>query len=128
MNKLKTFSYYFFGVFYTLAGIMHFVVPEFYMKIMPPYLPWHLPIVYLSGFAEILLGIGLIYKPTRRWSAIGIIALLIAVFPANIYLAFSDTAQEALGTNRLQALWIRFPIQLVLILIAYWQSKVQDRE
>jgi uncharacterized membrane protein len=59
----------------------------------------------------------------RRKAAIGIILLLIAVFPANIYLAFNETAQEALGTNQMGALWIRFPIQALFIAIAYWQSK-----
>ena len=97
--------------------------PDFYMKIMPPYLPFHLALVHLSGLAEILLGIGLIYSPKRQYAAWGIIALLLAVFPANVYLAFNEGAQEALGTNQMEALWIRFPIQLLLIIIAWWQSK-----
>lgn len=123
MEKLKKISYYFFGVFYIIAGALHFVNPDFYMKIMPHYLPFHLALVYLSGLVEILLGIGLIYRPMRQYAAWGIIALLIAVFPANIFLAFNEGAQEAIGTNQLEALWIRFPIQLLLIIIAWWQSK-----
>lgn len=123
MEKLKKISYYFFGVFYIIAGALHFVNPDFYMKIMPHYLPFHLALVYLSGLVEILLGIGLIYRPMRQYAAWGIIALLIAVFPANIFLAFNEGAQEAIGTNQLEALWIRFPIQLLLIVIAWWQSK-----
>ena len=123
MEKLKKISYYFFGVFYVIAGALHFVNPDFYMKIMPLYLPFHLALVYLSGLVEILLGIGLIYRPMRQYAAWGIIALLIAVFPANIFLAFNEGAQEAIGTNQLEALWIRFPIQLLLIIIAWWQSK-----
>ncbi len=125
MKKLKTITYYFFGVLYLLAGAMHFVNPDFYLKIMPPYLPFHLGLVYISGVAEILLGLGLIYKPTRQIAAWGIIALLIAVFPANIYLAFNQGAQEALGTNQLEALWIRFPIQVLLVVIAYWQTRIE---
>ena len=123
MEKLKKISYYFFGVFYIIAGALHFVNPDFYMKIMPLYLPFHLALVYLSGLVEILLGIGLIYRPMRQYAAWGIIALLIAVFPANIFLAFNEGAQEAIGTNQLEALWIRFPIQLLFIIIAWWQSK-----
>tara|TARA_Y100000385_G_scaffold105154_1_gene108995 strand:- start:397 stop:771 length:375 start_codon:yes stop_codon:yes gene_type:complete len=123
MRKYKTISYYLFGVLYITAGALHFVNPDFYMKIMPPYLPFHLTLVYLSGLVEILLGIGLIYGPIRQYAAWGIIALLLAVFPANIYLAFNEGAQESLGTNQLEALWIRFPIQLMLIIIAWWQSK-----
>lgn len=123
MQKFKQISYYFFGVLYFLAGLMHFIAPDFYMKIMPPYLPFHLALVYLSGIAEMVLGLGLIYKPTQKWAAWGVIALLIAVFPANIYLAFNEGAQEALGTDQFVALWVRFPIQLLLIGIAYWQTK-----
>jgi uncharacterized membrane protein len=123
MKKLKLVSIYVMGIFYIFAGSLHFYMPEFYMKIMPPYLPWHLELVYLSGVAEIILGIGLLLPKYRRKAAIGIILLLIAVFPANIYLAFNETAQEALGTNQMGALWIRFPIQALFIAIAYWQSK-----
>lgn len=123
MAKLKTFSYYFFGVLYILAGALHFINPEFYLKIMPPYLPWHLPLIYLSGIAEIVLGIGLLLPKSREMAAWGVIALLILVFPANIYLAFSESAQEALGTSQFIALWVRFPIQGLLIAIAWWQTK-----
>ena len=124
MSKLKTISYYVFGFLYCIAGILHFVMPEFYMQIMPPYLPFHLELVYLSGVAEIVLGIGLVFKVSRQWAACGIIALLIAVFPANWYLAFNEAPQEALGTSQIVALWIRFPIQVLLISIAWWQSKI----
>ena len=126
MKKLKTASYYIFGILYIIAGALHFYMPDFYLKIMPPYLPWHLELVYLSGIIEILLGIGLLLKTTRKWAAYGIIALLIAVFPANIYLAFNELPQQALQTNTTVALWIRFPIQVLLIALAYWQSKVTN--
>lgn len=126
MNKFKIASFYLFGVLYILAGCLHFYTPDFYLKIMPPYIPFHLELVYLSGVIEILLGIGLLYKPTRKWAAWGIIALLIAVFPANIYLAFNDLPQAELNTGPLVALWIRFPIQALLIALAYWQSQDED--
>ena len=125
MSKLKTISYYVFGLLYCIAGILHFVMPEFYLQIMPPYLPFHLELVYLSGVAEIVLGIGLVFKVSRQWAAYGIIALLIAVFPANWYLAFNETPQDALGTSQIVALWFRFPIQALLIGLAWWQSKVE---
>lgn len=64
---------------------MHFVRPDFYMKIMPPYLPFHLELVYLSGLFEIALGLLLLDPRFSRLAAWGIIALLIAIFPANIY-------------------------------------------
>lgn len=126
MKKLKQASYYFFGILYILAGTLHFIAPDFYMKIMPPYLPFHLGLVYLSGIAEIVLGIGLIMQPTRRWAAYGIIALLIAVFPANWYLAFNEAPQQALGTSQFIALWVRFPIQVILVAIAWWQSQTEN--
>ena len=86
-------------------------------------MPWHLELVYLSGLAEIVLGAGLLIPKFRQKAAIGIILLLIAVFPANLYLAFSESAQIALETNSLMAGWIRLPIQGILIGIAWWQSK-----
>src|SRR5580704_210095 len=75
------------AVFYSLAGVLHFLRPAMYMKIMPPYVPWHRAMVELSGAAEILGGIGLLIPRLRRAAALGLVALLIAVFPANIYMA-----------------------------------------
>jgi uncharacterized membrane protein len=81
---------------------------------MPPWLPWHYPLVYISGAAEIVLGILLIPGETRVVAAWGIIALLIAVFPANLYMA----GQMKKKNHRFT--WIamlRLPVQAVLI---YW--------
>ena len=78
------------GVSYVLAGVLHFATPEFYLQIMPPYLPWHLALVYVSGVAEILLGILVIIPATRIVGAWGIILLLIAIFPANLHAAMND--------------------------------------
>src|ERR1700728_2650171 len=86
MKVVKTISRYIFGVLFIAAGILHFVHPEFYLKIMPPYLPYHLELVYVSGVFESLLGALLLINPVTRLAAWGLILLLIAVFPANIYL------------------------------------------
>ena len=67
------------------AGVMHFINPSFFLKIVPPYLPFHLEVVYLSGVCELALGVLLLIPKFSRWAAWGIVALLIAVFPANIY-------------------------------------------
>lgn len=92
---------------------------------MPPAIPWHLPLVYLSGLAEIVLGIGLIIPKTRKIAAYGIIALLIAVFPANIYMAMNNGLFNDLNVSISPILtWLRLPLQFVLIGIAYWQRKV----
>jgi uncharacterized membrane protein len=75
-----------FASLFVFAGVMHFVNEEFFLRIMPPYLPWHRELVAISGLFEIALGIGLLIPRTQSLSAWGLIALLIAVFPANIHL------------------------------------------
>ena len=90
-------------------------------KIVPPILPYKLSLVYISGFFEILFGIMLLFPYTRYIAAWGLIMLLIAVFPANIYLAMTNGA--ALNTTPLIA-WGRLPFQFVFIGIAYRHSTV----
>ena len=76
------------SLFYVYAGVIHFSNSDFYLKIMPPYLPYHLELVYISGVLEILFGIMLIFNKTRYLACWGLILLLIAVFPANRYIAY----------------------------------------
>lgn len=111
------------GISYIAVGITHFANPDFFMAIMPPYLPWHLELVYLSGFFEILLGGLLMIKKYQRLAAYGIILLLIAVYPANIYLAFNEAPQKALEISPFLASWVRLPIQFIFIAIAFWHTK-----
>src|SRR5262245_7611527 len=85
MDSLKLYSMYFMGILYIFAGVMHFVSPKFYLRIMPPFIPFHKQIVFISGVAEILLGLLLFTPGYSRLAAWGVVALLIAVFPANIY-------------------------------------------
>jgi len=122
-NKLKKASIYLMGCNYVLVGILHFAKADFFMNIMPPYLPFPLQLVYLSGAAEILLGSLLMLKKYQTYAAWGLILLLIAVYPANIYLAFNETPQEALQVSAFAASWIRLPMQFVLLGIAYWHTK-----
>ena len=97
---------------YLFSGIMHFLKPAGFVKIMPPYLPWHYPLVYISGAAEIILAILIIPEATRSAAAWGIIILLIAVFPANIYMAKIFRRKK----HRLYWLTIvRLPLQVLLI-------------
>ena len=105
-------------VFMVLAGVNHFLSPAVYEAMMPSALPAHLALVYVSGVFEILGGLGLILPATRRWAAWGIIALLVAVFPANVNMAINDLP---LGSRDVPtwALWARLPLQLVMILWAY---------
>jgi uncharacterized membrane protein len=100
------------------AGANHFLSPGSYVAMMPDALPWHLALVYASGVAEIAGGLGLLVPRTRRAAAWGLIALFIAVFPANINMAVNELP---LGTSTVPAwaLWARLPLQLVFIAWAY---------
>jgi uncharacterized membrane protein len=89
MRYLKLVMLWLLGILFVAAGVNHFVRPDFYVKIMPPYLPWHLELVYLSGVAEIVLGVLVLIPKWRSLAAWGLIALLVAVFPANIHMAVS---------------------------------------
>lgn len=110
------------SIFYSIVGIKHFIEPDYFLSIIPPYLPFHLELVYISGFFEILFGLMILFPKYRFYGSIGLILLLIAIFPANIYLAQSKEAQEAIGTSQQIAIW-RLPIQGILIWIAYWIRK-----
>lgn len=120
MGWIKTASLILLAVFYIVAGVNHFRAPEFYLNIMPPYLPWHEAAVLWSGVAELLLGIGVLIPATRKLSCWGIIALLVLFLPVHIHmLANADLYPEA----PVGFLWLRFPMQLVLGLWAWWHSK-----
>ena len=121
-SKLKKFVIYLMSISYIVVGVTHFTNSEFFLNIMPDYLPWHLELVYLSGAFEILLGLLIVFKNTRKLAGWGLIALLIAVFPANIYLAQSDEAQQALEISKEMAI-VRLPFQLLFIAIAFWFTR-----
>ena len=122
MSLLKKSTIYFMGAAYIYVGLRHFIDPNFFMAIMPDYLPYHLEAVYVSGVFEIILGGMLLYKKTRRLAGWGLIALLITVFPANIYLAQNETAQQSLDISQFVAI-IRLPFQFLFISLAYWHTK-----
>ena len=107
------------SILYTVIGAKHFTDPDFFLKIMPPYIPFHLELVYLSGAFEILFGLLLLIKKYRRLAGIGIALLLIAVFPANIYLFQNPEILNAEKSKTLVRLFFQSP----LILIAIWHSQ-----
>ena len=114
------------AVFYVGAGILHFRAPAAYLKILPPYVPWPETMVYLSGIAEIAGGLGLLLPATRRWAAWGLVALLIAVFPANIYMATNMAANPIrVGASPMPEwiAWARLPLQPVLIWWVLWCTR-----
>ena len=112
---------------YVAAGTNHFWHTAMYVSIMPPYLPMHTLLVQISGAIEILLGLLLIPHATRRLAAIGIVFLLIAVFPANVQMTI-DYARE--HNPYLWLTILRLPLQFVLIWIAdrYWRRRNVNRE
>ncbi|BFU78865.1 DoxX family protein [Arcobacter sp. 15-2] len=116
---------YLLGILFVLGGIAHFTKTEFYLKAMPEYLPLHEFIVYASGVLEIVLGILLLINKTTRKAAIGIIVLLIAVFPANIHMYLNYTDFPDMSET---ALLIRLPIQLILIAWAYVYTIKKDEK
>ena len=120
MLTLKLILKYVLAAFFILTGLCHFIIPAYFLKIMPPYLPWHLFLVYLSGFFEIALGLMILKRKLSRVAAWGLIALLIAVFPANIHMALNPQLYPEINPV---ALWIRLPLQLVLVAWAYWYTK-----
>ena len=120
MRTLKIVLKYLLCVFFVLAGLNHFINPAFYLKIMPPYLPWHLFLVYLSGLFEIALGVLLFVPALTRVAAWGLIALLVAVFPANIQMAVNPQLYSDINPT---ALWLRLPLQAVLVAWAYWYTR-----
>jgi uncharacterized membrane protein len=108
------------ALFFVGAGVNHFIVTDFYLRMMPTYLPLHLEAVQISGVAEVVLGILLLMPGKAAVAAWGLIALLIAVFPANVHMALHPEAFPQFGVT---ALWLRLPIQALLIAWAFWYTR-----
>ncbi|MCC5665957.1 DoxX family protein [Nostoc sp. CHAB 5784] len=127
MNKYKEVLRVILAICIIVVGVTHFLVPEEYVKIVPPQLPYPLGLVYLSGFYEILGGIGLLVPPVSQAAAWGLLALFIAVYPANINMAVNLIKIEHIPNSP----WVhvvRLPLQAVLIAWAWWYTKSSDRE
>lgn len=110
---------YFIAFSFTAAGLFHFIREEFFLSIMPDYIPWHKAMVWISGAAEIAGGVGILLPSSRIWAAYGLMALLLAVFPANI-----DMAVKAYRNHGLTAytwlLLLRLPVQFVFMYWVWW--------
>jgi uncharacterized membrane protein len=111
---------------FVLAGTLHFLFPSIYVGIMPPYLPWHRELVFLSGMLEILGGLGLLIRRTRRAAAVGLVLLLLAVAPANLNMAL-DARAVGHPLWWQAVLWIRLPIQLLLIAWVWYVGQITSR-
>jgi uncharacterized membrane protein len=118
---MKIYLLYVMSAAYILAGLNHFRDPQFYLRMMPPYLPAHSLLVAASGVAEVILGLLLLWPAARPWAAWGIILLLLAIFPANFYMF-----QERNEIFREIPSWLllaRLPLQLGLIAWAYLYTR-----
>ncbi|PCJ65735.1 MAG: DoxX family protein [Candidatus Hydrogenedentota bacterium] len=121
MYYLKLALCYLLGVFFIFAGVMHFVNPALYLPMMPEYLPLHEELIFISGLAEIAAGILVLIPKTRRIGGWAVIAVLVAVYPANINMALNpDEFTDIMSPT---ALYIRLPIQFVAIAWAWWCTR-----
>ena len=109
-----------------LVGVMHFAQPAGFVAIVPAYLPAPYALVMISGFFEILGGVGLLVPRVRRTASQGLIALYVAVFPANVNMAMNHLSLGATQVPTL-LLWLRLPLQGVLILLAWWVGRTPGR-
>jgi len=126
LDRLKQPLLYVLGPAFVVAGVLHFIVPELYVQIVPPTFPAPLALVYLSGLAEIAVGIGLLIPRTRQYAAWATVALLLAIFPANVYMATHGIVIEGMpggGDPSEFVRWGRLPLQGVLILWALWYTR-----
>ncbi|WP_432353114.1 DoxX family protein [Sporosarcina sp. A2] len=115
---MKKIALYAFCLFFAGAGIGHFLLYSFFIMAMPEWVPFRAAIVYISGVMEILLALGLFLKQTRAKAGILIAIFLVLVFPVNIYMALTPENFDLSPAG----LWIRLPLQIVLI---WWVLKVR---
>ena len=124
VDKLRAFARYVLAAAMVGVGITHFTSPDPFVRIMPSFLPAPLALVYVSGAIEMALGAALLPERTRRLAGFGLVALYLAVFPANINMAVNEIQMEPGGTLPVWAMWARLPLQAVLIVYALWVSEI----
>jgi len=123
MSMTKRIGLWVMAAFYCVGGFNHLYNPDFYLAIMPPGLPNPEWLNVLSGLAEIVLGVFVLEPRVRVLAAWGIIALLIAVYPANLYVWLENVGPEGPGTGSELANLIRQPFQLLFIVWAWWYTR-----
>ena len=119
MRRVKLILKWLLAIAFVLAGINHFFNPAFYLRMMPPVFPAPLSLIYLSGVFQIFFGGLLLIPKFTRFAAWSLIVLLIAVFPANLYMALNAGFFPEFSAS---ALYLRLPVQLVLIAWAFWYT------
>lgn len=113
-------SQYIMGIAFLIAGILHFVKPGMYIPIMPDYIPYQTSMVYISGVAEILGGIGVLINQTQNLAAWGLILLLIAVLPVHIDMLLKAFRYQGWQSLYFIAVLLRLPLQFLLMYWVYW--------
>ena len=125
MHTVKIILKYILAIGFILAGINHFLNTPFYLRMMPPTFPWHTFLIYLSGASEIALGILLLVPKFTRRAAIGIIVLLVAVYPANFYMAQNPELFPEFSEWMIR---LRLPLQFIIILWAHWFTRTEIKD
>lgn len=120
MGRLREILKWVLGISFSLAGANHFAHTEFYVGIMPPYLPWHTALVYISGVCEMALGSMLLFRRWERLAAWGMVVLIVAVTPANVQMAIHPEQYPGYSPT---ALWVRLALQVVLIAWAFCYTR-----
>ncbi len=125
MNRTKRVLLWLMAGFYVVGGFNHLMNPDFYVAIIPPGLPSPEWLNLISGLAEIVLGVFLLEPRVRALAAWGIIALLIAVFPANVYVAIANVGlpDGTPGTGNALLNWVRLPFQGLFVAWAWWYTR-----
>jgi uncharacterized membrane protein len=126
-SKLRRIALFTLAFFFALAGVGHFTNEAFFVSIMPPYLPAHRFLVYLSGVFEFLGAVAALVPATRSYAGYALIALLIAVFPANIHMAMNPELFVTEGSPA-WGLYARLPVQLLFMYWAWWATRPDPME
>jgi len=125
MRKFRIVMKYLLAISFICLGLNHFANPDLYLRIMPPYLPWPSALHLIAGLFEFVLGVMLLIPRLQRWAAWGLIALLLAIYPANIHMAVNNHLYPEFP---MIYHWIRLPFQFVLIALAWWYTKTDEEE
>ena len=123
MSRTKRILLWVMAAFYVFGGFNHLMNPEFYVAIMPPGLPNPEWLNVLAGLAEIVLGVYVLEPRARVLAAWGIIALLVAVFPANVYVAVENLGTGGPGTGNAVLNYVRLPFQALFAVWAWWYTR-----
>jgi len=118
-TRLRVSGLFFLILLFLVAGLNHFSNPNFYVSIMPPYLPLQEELAYISGILEVLGALALLFSRTRRIAGYSLIILLVMIFPANIHMAIHP---EYFPNFTPFTIYMRLPLQFLFISWVYWAA------